>query len=274
MNKVYRTDELEMLRHYVGEGIYKWQQRSSHLCVPLDSRAYLLVFNWCDVKDMAKKEERVVIFCSEKDFLLFSDHLKFPAQNDDDGETAPFRVLSDFLDMLTAEDVDVLDQLEDELNAFEEKLITLKLQQETGTDIAVFRRSLLRMKRYYEQLSDIADGLALNEAGAVPQNLSSRFLALSHRINHLEDSVAHLREYVTQVREAYQAQIDIEQNQIMKIFTVLTAIFLPLSLIVGWYGMNFQMPEYEWRFGYVFVIIFSIVVCGFMYWFIKRKKWF
>ena len=38
----------------------------------------------------------------------------------------------------------------------------------------------------------------------------------------------HLRDYVTQVREAYQAQIDIEQNKIMKIFTVLTAVFLPL----------------------------------------------
>ena len=54
------------------------------------------------------------------------------------------------------------------------------------------------------------------------------------------------------MREAYQAQLDYEQNQLMKAFTVLTAIFLPLSLIARWYGMNFSMPEYQWALGYPF----------------------
>ena len=97
---------------------------------------------------------------------------------------------------------------------------------------------------------------------------------MSHRVDRLEAAVAHLRECTTQIREAYQAQIDIEQNQIMKIFTVLTAVFMPLSLIVGWYGMNFQMPEYRWSFGYPLVILFSIVVCSVTAWIFKRKNWY
>ena len=62
-------------------------------------------------------------------------------------------------------------------------------------------------------------------------------------------SVLNLRDYLSQVREAYQSQIDINLNNVMKIFTVITAIFLPLSLIAGWYGMNFNMPEYQSPYG-------------------------
>jgi magnesium transporter len=83
-----------------------------------------------------------------------------------------------------------------------------------------------------------------------------------------------LRDFVTHVREAYQAKIDIEQNQIMKIFTVITAVFLPLTLIVGWYGMNFQMPEFKWRFGYLYVMVLSAVVCVVCFYLFRKRKWF
>jgi magnesium transporter len=76
------------------------------------------------------------------------------------------------------------------------------------------------------------------------------------------------------VREAYQAQVDIEQNQIMKTFTVITAVFFPLSLIAGWYGMNFQMPEFGWRLGYPYVIALSAAVCAVCVICFKLKKWF
>ena len=275
MNVAYQSNEIKKLCEYVGEGVYEWQKGSRHLCVPLENNAFLFVFNWCDVADMSKKEERVVIFCSGQELLLFSNSLKLPEGDKGGLAPGPFQMLALFLDMLTAGDVDTLDQLEDTLSVLEEDLITAtKLKKGTGAEIVIFRRSLLKLKRYYEQLSAVADALALNESGAVPKTLTNRFLALRHRIDHLEATVAHLREYVTQVREAYQAQIDIEQNQIMKIFTVLTAVFLPLSLIVGWYGMNFHMPEYEWRFGYLYVFVFSVAVCGLTYWIFKRKKWF
>ena len=84
-----------------------------------------------------------------------------------------------------------------------------------------------------------------------------------------------LRDYVTQMREAYQAQVDIEQNQLMKFFTVITSLFLPLTLLVGWYGMNFSnMPELTWKYGYASIIVLSILICiGMIAWF-KKKKWF
>ncbi|NYC32004.1 CorA family divalent cation transporter [Clostridium saccharobutylicum] len=96
----------------------------------------------------------------------------------------------------------------------------------------------------------------------------------TNRINRLYQSVNNLRDYVTQVREAYQAQVDIDQNKLMKLFTVVTTIFLPLTLIVGWYGMNFTMPEYNLPYAYPVVIIISIsIVVSCIVWF-KKNKWF
>jgi magnesium transporter len=86
--------------------------------------------------------------------------------------------------------------------------------------------------------------------------------------------VLNSRDYVSQVREAYQAQVDIDQNTIMKVFTVITSIFLPLTLLVGWYGMNLRMPEFSWDYGYPFVILLSVIVVSLCVVFFKKKKWF
>jgi len=95
----------------------------------------------------------------------------------------------------------------------------------------------------------------------------------TNRTNRLYQSINNLRDYVTQVREAYQAQVDINQNNLMKLFTVVTTIFLPLTLIVGWYGMNFNMPEYSWKHGYSVVIGISISVIIFCVVWFKKNKW-
>ena len=77
------------------------------------------------------------------------------------------------------------------------------------------------------------------------------------------------------MRDAYQAQIDIEQNNLMRIFTVITAVFLPLTLMVGWYGMNFKyMPELEWQYSYPVFIVVSVLVCIVLLIIFKKKKWF
>ena len=82
-----------------------------------------------------------------------------------------------------------------------------------------------------------------------------------------------LREYSLQISDAYQTQIDIRQNVVMKVLTVVTAIFLPLTLIAGWYGMNFDyMPELRWDYGYLYVFILSIMVVIGCLWIFKRKK--
>ena len=77
-----------------------------------------------------------------------------------------------------------------------------------------------------------------------------------------------------QIRDLYHTQMEIKQNRIMTLLTVVTTIFMPLTLIVGWYGMNFRyMPELESRWGYPIVIIISLAIIIFGLLFFKKKKW-
>ncbi len=77
------------------------------------------------------------------------------------------------------------------------------------------------------------------------------------------------------IREALDAALSFEQNRIMKMFTTVSAIFMPLTLIAGWYGMNFAgMPELLWRHGYAFVWILSILVVLLCVWYFKKKDLF
>lgn len=63
------------------------------------------------------------------------------------------------------------------------------------------------------------------------------------------------------IREMYQTQIGVRQSRVMTMLAVISAIFLPLTLLVGWYGMNFAyMPELHWAYGYPVVIALSVVI--------------
>lgn len=78
-----------------------------------------------------------------------------------------------------------------------------------------------------------------------------------------------------QIRELYQSMQDAHQNKIMAVITIVTTIFLPLTLITGWYGMNFvYMPELQWRYGYFAVIMISLIIVIAEIIYFKKKKFF
>ena len=96
-----------------------------------------------------------------------------------------------------------------------------------------------------------------------------------HRVELLQNHVHLLRENVLQIRELYQSMQDARQNKIMVVITIVTTIFLPLTLITGWYGMNFvYMPELQWRYGYFVVIMTSLIIVIAEIIYFKKKKFF
>lgn len=183
------------------------------------------------------------------------------------------RVLHSFFDNLIKNDTDVLEDFEETITDLEDDTITNDAR-ESMSSIIVLRRQMLRLKRYYEQLNSIFEGLLENDNGLIKDKNERYFKILDNRADRLFNHVVSLRDYVTQVREAYQAQVDIKSNNLMKLFTVMTAIFSPLTLIVGWYGMNVKMPEFGWTYGYAFVIALSVGSLALCIALFKRNKWF
>ena len=105
-------------------------------------------------------------------------------------------------------------------------------------------------------------------------HVSRLFDHLTGRAQRLLSATEQEKEYALQLREMHQTQLDMRQNQIMKILTIVTTVFLPLSLIAGWYGMNFvNMPELTARHGYLAVCIVSAVCILVELVIFKWKKW-
>lgn len=155
----------------------------------------------------------------------------------------------------------------------EQALITSQ-KKNFVSEIIHLRKRLMLMKRYYEQFLNLLDVVIENENHIFDGKTLRSFKILSRRMERSYQNVLNLREAVTQIRESYEAEVDISLNTTMKVFTVVTTIFLPLTLIAGWYGMNFQMPEYGWEHGYLMVILLSVAFIAIGIAFFKKNKWF
>ena len=121
--------------------------------------------------------------------------------------------------------------------------------------MTALRKETMAWFRYYSQLDDVACELRENENGFFTDSEQLLFHMFEDRVIRLREESQLLREYCTQI------------------LTIVTTIFLPLTLLVGWYGMNFVgMPELTWKYGYPVVVIVSIVTVGISLWVCKKKK--
>lgn len=128
---------------------------------------------------------------------------------------------------------------------------------------------------YYQQLLDMCEILSEDENHFLPPKCARQFSRLGNRVDRLYDHTQMLREYALQIREMQQAQIDLHQNDTMRILTVVSTIFFPLSLIAGWYGMNFtHMPELSAPYAYFILIGVCILIVAVEIWYFKKKGWF
>ena len=90
----------------------------------------------------------------------------------------------------------------------------------------------------------MASGIAENENGLLSKEESRLFLVAERQAERLLKRSLTLKEYSLQLRELYQTQIDLQQNNTMQFFTVITTLFAPLTLLTSWFGMNFTSIEF------------------------------
>lgn len=181
--------------------------------------------------------------------------------------------LFEFMKLLTKNDLSFLADLEDRMEDVEERIISRGLDGANRTMLS-FRRKLLRIDTYYQQLVDMSAGIAENENKLLSHEEVRLFRVLQNQAERLLKRSLTLKEYSLQLRELYQAQIDIQQNDTMKFFTVVTTLFAPLTLLTSWFGMNFEnMPGLDWNWGYQAIIVVSISIIVVEIIVFKRKHW-
>lgn len=168
-----------------------------------------------------------------------------------------------------------LEQMELQLEDLEKIILSNRMNiEKTRNQISVFRRKIMTLRNYYEQYITITQSLCENINQLFPPADIISIRLIDSRAKRLYARTQNLSEYLTQIKESYMAQLDISLNSVMKLFTVVTTIFMPLSLIVGWYGMNFKMPELRWEHGYLWVSSLSILVVTICIVIFKKKRFF
>lgn len=240
------------------------------------------IINIVDVQNVHAKRDRIALFLRKNLFVLVE-------LLDEDGSTRRMfenaigrykqnitleKVVYGVLEKLIAGGNGVIEKTERQIISMEKTLVEGKnITPNMNRDIFHLKNRLLIQKNYYEQLFDIGDALQENENNLFSAAELRYFKVFTNKAERLANNTQMLWDNLVHVREAYEASINYSMNKTIQLFTVLTAIFLPLTLIVGWYGMNFTtMPELTWRYGYLGVIVLSlIVVVVSLLWFKKKK---
>lgn len=230
-------------------------------------------------QNLSRKSEKFAFALDEKGIVFIDDSGTAETIISEIIRTRKWRIpslerfLYDFLQQIVRSDRDLLESYDQELDAIENDIVNEKEQVGIG-QVNELRGEIRDLRVHYEQLLDFCQELEENENNFFKHDNLRYFRLFSNRIERLRDSTVAISDHAAQIRDIYKSHLDIKQNRIMTVLTVVTTIFMPLTLIAGWYGMNFKfMPELDAVWGYPIVIIVSALIVAGSLLFFKKKKW-
>ncbi|MBO7392671.1 MAG: magnesium transporter CorA [Abditibacteriota bacterium] len=183
------------------------------------------------------------------------------------------RFIYDFFEKIVTDDKVLLENYDRELDCMEDDI--------TGRDAEILferindiRGDIRDLRVHYEQLIDFGEVLEENENNFFKQENLRYFRMFTGKIERLRDRAAAVSDHVAQVRDIYNSNLEVRLNRIMKALTIITATLMPVTLITGWYGMNFKnMPELDKPWGYPLVIAICAAIVVLIITVFKKKDW-
>lgn len=175
-------------------------------------------------------------------------------------------VVDQYFVVLEKVDID-LDKLEDELTHFPQPG-TVKKMRKAKREMIFLRKSIWPMRDVISRFQRIDPPL-------VTSSLQVYLRDVYDHIVQTIDIIEGFRDVVAGMMDVYLSNINIRTNEIMKVLTIVSTIFVPLTFISSVYGMNFEfMPELHYKYGYPLTLFLLLSVAGCMLYFFHRKKWF
>lgn len=142
-------------------------------------------------------------------------------------------------------------------------------------DILTAKSSALRLHRILLPQRELLRRLSRNDYPVIPADARLYFNDAYDHFVRITDLAESMRDLSSSTIETHLALVNNRMNEVMKVLTIISTIFIPLSFIAGIYGMNFDfMPELHWRYGYLFAWLVFIAIAGLMIRMFRRRGWF
>lgn len=180
------------------------------------------------------------------------------------------RFLYNFITGIIGRDLELLNRYERQIMLLDDE-VSDNNYQNYKEQAPGLRKQLLTLREYYDELRDLGKQLEEDENRFFTKKNLKYFGTVSDRADRLMNRTLHLLDYMSQIRDTYNQKVSEAQNKNMEFLTIISTIFFPLTLITGWYGMNFEnMPEL--KDGYPNVIALSLIVVIVIIIIFKKRK--
>lgn len=218
--------------------------------------------------------ENAVITFTESDDTIFDGIIQRLA-------SAAFKIRSEgpdycayaLLDVIVDNYFSILESLGDTIEEMEHNLIN-NPSQHTLEHILKYRNDVILLRKLIWPLREIVSRLTRGETLLINKSTILYMKDINDHLIHILDTVSTFHDILSGMLEMYLSSVNNKMSEVMKVLTVITTTFIPLSFIAGVYGMNFKhMPELKWEYGYIFVLCLMAFMATAMIIFFKRKKW-
>ncbi|GAB4253556.1 MAG: magnesium/cobalt transporter CorA [Acidobacteriota bacterium] len=166
-----------------------------------------------------------------------------------------------------------LEQLDESLEILEEKTLS-EPEADLVSELQAVKRELNLLRKTLWPMREAVGRLMRDEHPLVSSSTRLYLQDVYDHVIHLLESVESLRETASSLQEIYLSVLSQRMNEVMKVLTIIATIFIPLTFLVGVYGMNFEyMPELHYRWAYPIVWGVMVTVAALMVWYFRRKRW-
>ncbi|GAB4131688.1 MAG: magnesium/cobalt transporter CorA [Bacteroidia bacterium] len=167
----------------------------------------------------------------------------------------------------------VLEKIGDEIEELEEEL-TANPQNETMRKIHSMKRQMIYLRKAFWPMRELINNMERSESELINDSTLIYLRDAHDHTIRVIDTVETFRDLLSGMMDLYMSGVSNRMNEVMKTLTIITTVFVPLTFIVGVYGMNFDfMPELHSKYGYPAVILVMLIIVIFMFGFFRRKKW-
>jgi magnesium transporter len=282
VNIVERIGTIFGIHHLVLEDILNTNQRPKF--EEYDDHLYIVLkCLLSEGEQFAVNNEQVSLLVLKNFVIMFKekqDDLFLPVQQRIRTSSGKFRGLgSDYLayailDYIVDQNFILLDLLDESITSLEDSLLTGEPKQDMLYKIQRLKREMISIRRYVSPVRELLSEMLRSDSELIHENTHIFLRDVSDHAIRVVESIESYREILTGLLDIYVSSVSNKMNQIMKVLTVFTSVFIPLTFIAGIYGMNFEyMPELKWKWAYPLTWAVFIVIPLILLVFFKRKKW-